>query len=876
MPVRDFTINTGLEVSGSTRVSGSVSASGGFTGSLQGTASYGQEANLLDGRDSTEFALTSSTNYFKADQIVSGSLTVTASLTASNITASTGKYNYLDFVAQTATPDHSAGRLYYDTATRDLTFNTDVSDLSLFVGQQLIARVYNNTGGTLSKGTVVKINGEQGDRPTIVTASWENDSNSANTLGIVMRDIAYQADGYVLLSGLLTNVNTSQYNVAAGSQLYLSSSGLITGGVPPTPYHEVRLGELVKVSPGNGSIFVRIQNGYELEELHNLDVISVQNGDLLRYRSSDGQWINSKFLTGSYQLTGGLDVLGNVSASTITGSFSGSYLGTINGVSAVAAGTNLTSSLVAGYQVLSLTSSITGGLANISGLTGTTSLTGSFTILSGTNISGTNLTINSLTVPGNLVVSGNTTLGDAITDRVTINSSNTLISGALTITGALATTGALNINNNTLYISANNRVGIGNFNPQTFLDITTDNPIGTSLRVKGGSSSPDIRISSSFLGSYGQIGTYSSHDFVIVTNSIERLRVSSANTYVTGTLNVSGSVSASAGLTSSFGLYNILSGTTVTGTNALFTNITGANINNTSITGSTLTYTTLNTTRLTSSGPILVDNVIRIGIGKGTNNTNLGIGVNALLNNSNFSRYNVAIGYNAMSSSAAGLSSDFASANTAIGQSAMLAAVSGSKNVSIGSDSFFGMTSGSNNIAIGNGAGSSITTAEKCVFIGSYDGRNHRNLTGSIVISDGTEGVGNIRLEIDGNGLVKIPGSLTVSGNLTLGDATTDSITLNAATMSLGNGTGLLNIDSNTLYVDGNLNKVGFGTNSVATSALVEMSGTNLGLLFPRVSGSARATMTGATGLIVYQTDTSGSDAEGLYIYKSSGWIQII
>jgi len=59
-----------------------------------------------------------------------------------------------------------------------------------------------------------------------------------------------------------------------------------------------------------------------------------------------------------------------------------------------------------------------------------------------------------------------------------------------------------------------------------------------------------------------------------------------------------------------------------------------------------------------------------------------------------------------------------------------------------------------------------------------------------------------------------IRGNLTVSGSTTIGDATTDSITMNAATMSLGSGTGILNIDSNTLVVNGSTNRVGINTTS--------------------------------------------------------------
>ena len=59
-----------------------------------------------------------------------------------------------------------------------------------------------------------------------------------------------------------------------------------------------------------------------------------------------------------------------------------------------------------------------------------------------------------------------------------------------------------------------------------------------------------------------------------------------------------------------------------------------------------------------------------------------------------------------------------------------------------------------------------------------------------------------------------VRGNFTVSGSTTIGDATTDSITMNAATMSLGSGTGILNIDSNTLVVNGSTNRVGINTTS--------------------------------------------------------------
>ena len=63
-PVEGFRINTNTEITGSLIVTG------GITGSLQGTASYASNANLLDGKDSSVFASTGS-NSFSGSQTIS-------------------------------------------------------------------------------------------------------------------------------------------------------------------------------------------------------------------------------------------------------------------------------------------------------------------------------------------------------------------------------------------------------------------------------------------------------------------------------------------------------------------------------------------------------------------------------------------------------------------------------------------------------------------------------------------------------------------------------------------------------------------------------------------------------------------------------------
>ena len=161
--------------------------------------------------------------------------------------------------------------------------------------KDIIVDVKNTTGVQINKGTVVRIIGATGDTPLIGTASWTNDLNSANTLGFVVSDIANDAFGRVMTQGSLLSVNTDPaLGYTAGQLVYLSSSGQFTNVKPPAPFHEVRLGQVLRAQQNNGSIYVLVQNGYELEELHDVDINtgSLANNNLLAYNSATLQWEN--------------------------------------------------------------------------------------------------------------------------------------------------------------------------------------------------------------------------------------------------------------------------------------------------------------------------------------------------------------------------------------------------------------------------------------------------------------------------------------------------------------------------------------------------------------------------------------------------------
>lgn len=152
--------------------------------------------------------------------------------------------------------------------------------------------VRNQTGSTLAAGTIVYINGATGNRPTVTPAQANNDANSAQTMGFVKTAIAHNGFGYVIVRGECEALDTSA--VAEGTQLYLSptTAGAYTTTKPSAPQHLVYVGIVIRSHPTQGVILVAVQNGYELNELHDVAITSPTNGQVLKYNSTTGLWYN--------------------------------------------------------------------------------------------------------------------------------------------------------------------------------------------------------------------------------------------------------------------------------------------------------------------------------------------------------------------------------------------------------------------------------------------------------------------------------------------------------------------------------------------------------------------------------------------------------
>lgn len=157
----------------------------------------------------------------------------------------------------------------------------------------LVEQVRNTTGATLTKGTAVYISGATGQLPTVSKALATSDATSAQTLGVMTSDLANNSNGYVTIIGLVADLDTSAY--IDGAQLYLSptTAGTLTATKPYAPEHLVYVAVVAHAHPVHGKLIVKVQNGYEMDELHNVSAQSPTTGQTLVYNSSTALWEKS-------------------------------------------------------------------------------------------------------------------------------------------------------------------------------------------------------------------------------------------------------------------------------------------------------------------------------------------------------------------------------------------------------------------------------------------------------------------------------------------------------------------------------------------------------------------------------------------------------
>jgi hypothetical protein len=150
--------------------------------------------------------------------------------------------------------------------------------------------VKNQTGSTITKGSLVYANGTVGASGRITVAKFiANGSIDAKLLlGITAHDLTNGEDGYVISFGKIRQVNTDTF--AAGAILYPSptTAGVWTDIEPVAPNIDMPIGFCINSHINNGTISIRVASGYALHELHDVAITSPSANASLYYKS--GLW----------------------------------------------------------------------------------------------------------------------------------------------------------------------------------------------------------------------------------------------------------------------------------------------------------------------------------------------------------------------------------------------------------------------------------------------------------------------------------------------------------------------------------------------------------------------------------------------------------
>jgi len=338
-----------------------VTSSGGTTPTIAMPAANGTTNGYLTSTDWTTFSTISSGGVVGPASATDNAITRFDGTTGKLVQNSTVTLddngniinaNSLGLDTTPATVPTTVGTMSWDDGDGVPIVALKGGNVNLQVGTQELARVYNDSGTTLTKGQAVYISGSQGNRVAVRLARANVEATSFGTIGLVAETMTSGAEGFIIVSGALYKLNTT--GLTAGATVYVSptTAGALTTTKPQAPDQLVVVGWVERVDNTVGSIYVKIDNGYELDELHDVQITSPQSGNVLIYDATTtptGVWKNAN-------LTDGTGITITEGAGSVTIANAGVTQATAGTGISVSAGTgNVTITNTAPDQTVSLT-----------------------------------------------------------------------------------------------------------------------------------------------------------------------------------------------------------------------------------------------------------------------------------------------------------------------------------------------------------------------------------------------------------------------------------------------------------------------------------------------------------------------------------------
>jgi hypothetical protein len=188
------------------------------------------------------------------------------------------------------TPTENTATLTFNNTDKTVDLVPSGTAVTLQVGQEEYLRSTNKTGSDIPEGSVVYVNGAQGQRPTIALTRG-NAEATASVIGVTTEDIDDNATGFVTTWGHVRGLNTNAWT--EGTKLYASkwTPGALTDTVPNAPHHQNFVATVVYQNASNGILFVHPDRHLDLEQIANVDTTQPStNGGPLAWNATTQRW----------------------------------------------------------------------------------------------------------------------------------------------------------------------------------------------------------------------------------------------------------------------------------------------------------------------------------------------------------------------------------------------------------------------------------------------------------------------------------------------------------------------------------------------------------------------------------------------------------
>lgn len=241
----------------------------------EGSIDHGSISGLLDD-DHTQYLLINGTRAMTGD----------LNLGANDITN-------IDSILFNLTPTvaHTEGLLHWSDDSKTLELAMSGGNVNLQIGQEFLSRSRNTTVSEIKDGHAVYITGATGNFPEIALAD-NSYLETACFFGLTTEDISASGYGYVTTDGVVNNIDTSLWT--SGDLLWLSNSGTGTYSNvrPDAPAYSVLVGNVIRSSVNEGSIYVRQMSIPKLTYLSDVNVrdTTLTNKDLLWWDLPNERW----------------------------------------------------------------------------------------------------------------------------------------------------------------------------------------------------------------------------------------------------------------------------------------------------------------------------------------------------------------------------------------------------------------------------------------------------------------------------------------------------------------------------------------------------------------------------------------------------------